>query len=120
MLLALLHLINAKGAIIVDGIETCRVPRETLRERLTAVPQDPVFLVGSIRLNCDPQGYSSDDDMVKALQAVQLWDVVEAKGGLGADLSEDFFSQGQQQLFSLARALLRHSKIVVMDEASSR
>lgn len=120
MLLALLHLINSRGTIIVDGLDTSRIPRETLRERLTAVPQDPVFFAGSARLNADPHSKATDDAIVEALRTVHLWEVVEAKGGLDADVNEEFFSKGQQQLFSLARALLSHSRIVVMDEASSR
>lgn len=119
MLLALLHLINSRGTIIVDGLDTSRIPRETLRERLTAVPQDPVFFAGSARLNADPHSKATDDAIVEALRTVHLWEVVEAKGGLDADVNEEFFSKGQQQLFSLARALLSHSRIVVMDEASS-
>lgn len=119
-LLALLHLINSRGAITIDGLDTSRIPRETLRERLTTVPQDPVSFAGNVRLNTDPQGKISDESIVEALQAVKLWDVVEAKGGLDAEVNEELFSKGQQQLFSLSRALLNHSRVVIMDEASSR
>ncbi|KAM0819840.1 hypothetical protein AB5N19_05656 [Seiridium cardinale] len=119
LLLALLHLINFKGSITIDDHNISRIPRETLRERLTAVPQDPVFLSGTVRLNSDPHRQSSDESIVQALRAVKLWDVIEAKGGLDAQVNDELFSKGQQQLFSLARALLNHSKIVVMDEASS-
>lgn len=118
-LLALLHLINSRGAITIDGLDASRIPRETLRERLTTVPQDPVSFAGNVRLNTDPQGKISDESIVEALQAVKLWDVVEAKGGLDAEVNEELFSKGQQQLFSLSRALLNHSRIVIMDEASS-
>lgn len=120
MLLALLHLINSRGTITVDGLDTSHIPRETLRERLTAVPQDPVFFAGNVRVNTDPHGKSTDDAIIEALRTVKLWEVIETKGGLDADVNEELFSKGQQQLFSLARALLSHSRIVVMDEASSR
>lgn len=120
MLLTLLHLINAKGSVVIDGLDISCIPRETLRERLTAVPQDPVFLAGSVRLNCDPLGCASKEKLIEALRAVRLWDVVEAKGGLDTELKDDFFSKGQQQLFSLARALVNHSRVILMDEASSR
>jgi ATP-binding cassette, subfamily C (CFTR/MRP), member 1 len=119
-LLGLLHLINSRGAITIDGLDTSRIPRETLRERLTTIPQDPVSFAGNVRLNTDPQGKILDESIVEALQAVKLWDVVEAKGGLDAEVNEELFSKGQQQLFSLSRALLNHSRIVIMDEASSR
>lgn len=120
MLLALLHLLNFKGTILIDGRDISHMPRETLREHLTTVPQDPVFLSGSVRLNCDPQGRSSDENITRALRRVHLWDVVQAKGGLDAEINDELFSKGQQQLFSLARALLDHSKIIVLDEASGR
>lgn len=118
--MALFRLINCEGTITVDGVDISCMPRETLRERLTSVPQDGVFLAGTLRLNCDPDGRSSDDKIIEVLRTVHLWDVIEAKGGLEADMSDNFFSKGQQQIFSLARALLNHSRIVVMDEASSR
>ncbi|KAK8017726.1 P-loop containing nucleoside triphosphate hydrolase [Apiospora rasikravindrae] len=118
-LLALFHMINYQGSIAIDGVDVARLSRETLRERLTAIPQDTVFLAGSVRLNCDPRGRASDEAIVEALREAQLWDAIEAKGGLDAELADSTLSKGQQQLFSLARALLDHSKIVAMDEASS-
>ncbi|KAK6833488.1 ABC transporter [Apiospora arundinis] len=118
-LLALFHMINYKGSITIDGVDVARMSRETLRERLTAIPQDTVFLAGDVRLNCDPRSRSSDEQIVEALRAAHLWDAIEAKGGLDAELSDSTLSKGQQQLFSLARALLDHSQIVAMDEASS-
>ncbi|KAK8001740.1 ABC transporter [Apiospora marii] len=118
-LLALFHMINYKGSIAIDGLDVARMSRETLRERLTAIPQDTVFLAGDVRLNCDPRNRSSDAEIIQALRDAQLWDAIEAKGGLDAELSDSTLSKGQQQLFSLARALLDHSQIVVMDEASS-
>jgi ATP-binding cassette, subfamily C (CFTR/MRP), member 1 len=91
-----------------------------LRERLTSIPQDPVFLAGSVRLNCDPASRSPDDDIIQALRDVKLWKVFAAKGGLDAELTHDFLSKGQQQMFGFARALLNHGNIIVIDEASSR
>ncbi|KAI1841042.1 hypothetical protein JX266_012761 [Neoarthrinium moseri] len=119
-ILALFRLINCqKGTITIDGVDISLIPRESLRERLTAVPQDPVFLAGSVRLNCDPSGTSSDESIIETLRIVKLWEIIEARGGLDTELASDMFSKGQQQIFSLARALVHHSRIVVMDEASS-
>ncbi|KAF6815977.1 hypothetical protein CSOJ01_03246 [Colletotrichum sojae] len=120
LLLTLLRLIDcSEGRILVDGIDTSTMPRELLRQRLNALPQEPPFFSGSIRDNCDPQGAASDEDIIDALRTVGLWEVIEGKGGLIAEFTDDFFSHGQKQVFCLARGILYPSKIVVMDEATS-
>lgn len=91
-----------------------------LRQRLKTLAQEPPFLSGSIRDNCDPQGAASDEDIIDALRTVGLWEVIEGKGGLIAEFTDDLFSHGQKQVFYLARGILYASKIVVMDEATSR
>ncbi|KAK6213368.1 hypothetical protein QIS74_09370 [Colletotrichum tabaci] len=120
LLLSLLRLIDcSEGKILIDNIDTSTMPRELLRQRLNALPQEPPFFTGSIRLNCDPQGAASDEDIIDALRTVGLWEVIEGKGGLTAEFTNDFFSHGQKQVFCLARGILCPSKIVVMDEATS-
>ncbi|KAK1623308.1 ABC multidrug transporter [Colletotrichum phormii] len=120
LLLTLLHLIDcSEGQIIIDGVDIATMPREVLRQRLNALPQEPPFFSGSIRLNCDPEGTTLDETITEALRAVGLWGLIEEKGGLDADFTDDLFSHGQKQVFCLARGILRPSKIVVMDEATS-
>ena len=112
------------GTVIVDGIDLNILPLKLIRLRLNAVPQDACFVPGSIRLNLQPPDSSTanipDEDLINVLEKVKLWDVVKEHGGLDADLKDSIFSHGQKQLFSLASSLLRPSKVVVLDEFTSR
>jgi len=63
-----------------------------------------------------------DEQMVIVLRQTGLWDAIEAKGGLHAEMKDVHLSQGSKQLFNIARALLRkdQGKVLIMDEATSR
>ncbi|OCL14026.1 putative multidrug resistance protein MDR [Glonium stellatum] len=107
------------GTIAVDEIDISSIPRQEIRSRITGVSQDSFLLKGSVRLNADPSGTYSDEAIVSALKSVQLLTVIEEKGGLDTDIDELYLSHGQKQLFCLARAMLRHSTILILDEATS-
>jgi ATP-binding cassette subfamily C (CFTR/MRP) protein 1 len=122
LLLTLFRLLEIdSGTIVIDGLDLQTVSRDVIRERLIAIPQDPFILSGSVRMNADPSGTSTDASIVSALTKVQLWASMEARGGLDADMQSQPLSHGQQQLFCLARVMLgrRRSSILVLDEATS-
>lgn len=121
MLLTLLRLAEIEdGDILIDGISVTSCSRNTLRQRVITVPQDPLLLPGTIRFNADPLTRQQDDDILSALDDLGLLDLVRSTpGGLDAPMDTLPLSRGQQQLFCLGRALLGGSRIVVLDEMSS-
>jgi ATP-binding cassette, subfamily C (CFTR/MRP), member 1 len=95
--------------IEIDGLPFHNIDRATVRKRIIAVPQDAVFLPdgSSVKANLDPFDVAEAQDCIATLQAVQLSEFLEERGGLNEPMSADNLSAGQKQLFSLARAILR-------------
>ncbi|KAK8045365.1 ABC multidrug transporter [Apiospora rasikravindrae] len=109
-LLKLLDPVPGKEAIAhIDQTPLDRIDRPTLRRRIIAIPQEAVFLPdgSTFRANLDPFGVATEADCRSVLETVDLWAFVEDRGGLEAGMSAGTFSQGQRQIFSLARAVLR-------------
>ncbi|XXG95509.1 hypothetical protein Hte_001773 [Hypoxylon texense] len=95
--------------VYIDNTSLRRLNRSLLRQRIIAIPQDVVFLPdGSTFLeNLDPYNVSTAADAEAVLEAVGLWAFVRDRGGVEAGMTTSTLSQGQRQLFSLARAVLR-------------
>jgi ABC-type multidrug transport system fused ATPase/permease subunit len=109
------------GHVFIDGLDISKLSRQEVRLSLIGLSQDPCVLEGSsIRENVDPFSNTPDDLIINTLKEVDIWEILEAKGGLDTMVSVDLLSHGQRQLLCMAKAMLRSGSIVVFDEATSR
>lgn len=129
----------AKGKITIDGIDISKLGLYDLRRNLSIIPQDPVLFRGTVRKNLDPFNERSDDKLWEALRksgaipAIELEQTklqkVEANGSLSnmhkfhldQQVEEEGFnfSLGERQILALTRTLVRQTKILILDEATS-
>ncbi|KAM0458751.1 hypothetical protein ACHAPV_005740 [Trichoderma viride] len=120
LILSLLKMLEiVEGSISIDGVDISTLSNAEVRSRLNVVSQDPFILPGSIRFNVDPLNHASDEDITQALRRVRLWSIVEEQGGVDEEMDLSSWSAGQKQLLCFARAMVKRSKILILDEAMS-
>lgn len=115
---ALFRLSYIDGRILIDGIDTSEINLESLRSKISIIPQDPVLFSATIRYNLDPFDAYEDDQIWRALEVVELKTAINGLQFMVTESGTNF-SVGQRQLICLARAILRNNKVLLLDEATA-
>jgi ATP-binding cassette subfamily C (CFTR/MRP) protein 4 len=114
----ILRLHKFEGKIFIDGVDIATLPLETLRSHVSVISQDPALFTGTVRENIDLTGKYTDAEIWTALKAVKL-EMLFSSLDHRISTVESNLSLGQKQLLCLARAIIRKSKILIMDEVTA-
>jgi ABC-type multidrug transport system fused ATPase/permease subunit len=111
-----------EGIISIDDIDITTIGLKKLRSNITIIPQDPAIFSGTLRYNIDPLNLVTDDEIKNVMNKINFNYIINKHpNGLYQDIAEggSNLSVGEKQLICICRAILRKSKIIIMDEATA-